>query len=140
MSDSGSSRDLRGSAVRHQLAAVPAGAGAKVDDVVGAADGFFVVLHHQHGVAQIAQLFERLQQAAVVAMMQPDGRLVQHVEHAAQLGSDLRGQPDALAFAAGERGRRAVQRDVAQPDVRSEIAAAPRSRARCAPAIRPRAR
>jgi hypothetical protein len=33
--------------------------------------------------------------------MQPDGRLIEHVQHAAQLRADLRGQADALRFAAG---------------------------------------
>ena len=48
--------------------------------------------------------------------MQSDRRLVEHVQHAAQLRSDLRRQPDALSFAAAQRHRRAVQRDVAQAD------------------------
>ncbi len=63
------------------------GARAEIDYVVGAADGLFVVLDHQHGVAQVAQVFERGQQAAVVAMMQADRRLIEHVEHTAQLAS-----------------------------------------------------
>ena len=49
-------------------------------------------------------------------MMQADGRLVEHVEHAAQLRADLRCQANALAFAAGKRGRRAIERDVAEAD------------------------
>ncbi len=49
-------------------------------------------------------------------MMQPNRRLVQHIEHAAQLRSDLCSQPNALTFAAGERRRRSVERNVAQPD------------------------
>ena len=49
-------------------------------------------------------------------MMKADGRLVQNVEDTAQLGTDLRGQTDALAFAAGKRGRRAVEGDVVQSD------------------------
>ena len=57
-----------------------------------------------------------MQQLAVIAMMQADGRLVEHVEHAAQLRADLRGQADALAFAAGKRGGGAVERDVSQAD------------------------
>ena len=70
-----------------QFAAEPSGAGAEVDHVVGALDGLLVVLHHQHRVAQVAQLRQRVEQAAVVARVQADGGLVQHVEHAAQLAS-----------------------------------------------------
>ena len=83
------------------------GAGTEVDDVVGAADCLFIVLDDQNGVAEIAQVFERGQQAIVVAMVQADGGLVENVEDAAQLRSDLRRQTDALAFSARERGGRA---------------------------------
>jgi hypothetical protein len=40
----------------------------------------------------------------VVALVQADRRLVEHVEHADQAGADLGGQPDALRLAAGQRG------------------------------------
>ena len=102
--------------MRDQLAAVPSRAGAEINHVIGAADGFFIVLDDQDGVAQVAQFFQRSQQAVVVAMMQSDGRLVEHIKHAAQFRSDLRRQTNALAFAAGKCRRRTVERNVAQPD------------------------
>ena len=46
--------------------------------------------------------FERVEQRVVVARMQADGRLVEHVEHAAQVRAELRGEPDALGFAAAQ--------------------------------------
>ncbi len=61
------------------------------------------MLDHQHRVAEIAQARERLQQPVVVALMQADRRLVEHVEHAGQAGADLGGEADALALAAGQR-------------------------------------
>ena len=85
VSESAIVHDFIGRARGDQFAAVATGARTEVDDVVGAADRFFVVLDHEHGVAKIAQRFERLQQALIVAMMQADGRLVEDVEHAAQL-------------------------------------------------------
>jgi len=42
-----------------QLAAMTAGAGAEVDDVVGAADGLFIVLYDENGIAEIAQILQR---------------------------------------------------------------------------------
>ena len=51
----------------------------------------------------------------------PIGRLVQDIEHAAQPRADLRGEPDALPFAAGKRRGRAVQREVAHPDIEQEL-------------------
>jgi hypothetical protein len=104
VSDSGLRESRRERARGHQFAAQPARARAEIDHVIGALDGFRVVLHHQHRVAHIAQMRERFEQAAVVARMQADGRFVEHVQHAAQLRADLRGQPDALRFAAGKRG------------------------------------
>ena len=80
-----------------------AGARPHVDEVVGGADGLLVMLDHEDGVAEIAQALQRHQQPLVVALMQADGGLVQHIEHAGQAGADLRGQADALAFAAGQR-------------------------------------
>src|ERR1019366_1356155 len=93
------------------------GAGAEVDDIVGAADGFFIVLDDENGIAEVAQVFERGEKTPVVAMVQADGRLVEYVEDAAQLGSDLSGETDALAFSAGECGGRAAERQVAEANV-----------------------
>ncbi len=52
--------------------------------------------------------------------MQADRRLVEDVEDADQRRSDLGRQPDPLGLAAGERGGRAVEREVADPDVLEE--------------------
>ena len=104
----------------HDLAAVLAGARADVDDPVGDPDGVLVVLDDDQGVAQVAQPDQGLDQPVVVALVQADGRLVEHVEHADQAGADLGGQPDALGLAAGQGGRGAVQREVVQADVDQE--------------------
>ena len=103
------------------MAAQTARAGTEIEHVVGVADGVFVVLDDQHGVAQVAQFFQRLDEAVVVALMQADGGLVENVEHAAQPRADLRGQPDALALAAGERGGVAVEREVVEADGAEEF-------------------
>ena len=60
---------------------------------------------------------ERVEQAVVVARVQPDRRLVENVEHADQAAADLAGQPDALRLAAGERGGGAVEREILEPHV-----------------------
>ena len=103
------------------MAAVDAGAGPDVEHVVGGADGVLVVLDHDHGIAEIAQPLERFQQPRIVALVQPDRRLVEHVEHAGEPRADLRGEPDALALAAGERARGARQREIFEPDVDQEF-------------------
>ena len=47
--------------------------------------------------------------------------LVQHVEHAGEAGADLRGEPDALALAAGERAGGAGEGEVFEADVDQEL-------------------
>ena len=110
---------LQGAAV-HDLAAVLARAGADVDDPVGDLDGVLVVLDDDERVAHVAQPYEGLDQPVVVALVQADGGLVQHVEHADQAGADLRGEADALGLAAGEGAGRAVEREVVEADVDEE--------------------
>ncbi len=102
------------------LAAVLAGARAHVDDVVGRAHGLLVVLHDEDGVAEVAQAQQRVDEAAVVALVQADAGLVEDVEHADERRADLRGQADALRLAAGERGGGALQREVADADIVEE--------------------
>ena len=97
--------------------------GPEIDQIVGGADRLLVVLDDEHGVAEVAQLAERAEQPPVVALVQADRRLVEHVEHAGQLRSDLRRQPDALPFAARQRRGAAAEREVADADVDAGTAA-----------------
>ena len=69
-----------------------------VDKIIRRADRVLVVFDHQHGVAQIPQPGQGLQQAVVVALVQADRRLVEHVQHPGQPRADLRGQTDTLAL------------------------------------------
>ena len=112
--------DVLERALRDDLAAVHAGAGADVDDVVGRADRVLVVLDHDHRVAEIAQAIERAEQALVVALVQADRRLVEHVHDADEAGADLAGEADALRFAAGQRIGAAIERQVIEADVDEE--------------------
>ena len=104
-------------ALGHEVAAARARAGAEVEDVVGAADGVLVVLDDDDGISQIPQPPQRADEPVVVALMQPDARLIEHVKTARQPAADLRGQPDALRFAAAQRPAFAIQREVAEPDL-----------------------
>ncbi len=101
-----------------------AGTGADVDDVVAGADRLLVVFDHDHGVAEVAQMGERVEQALIVALVQADRGLVEHVHHADQAGADLAGQPDTLRLAAGQGLGAAFQRQVVEPDVDQELAGA----------------
>ena len=102
------------------LAAVLAGAGPDVDDPVGDPDGVLVVLDDDQGVAEVLEPDQGLDQPVVVALVQPDRRLVEDVEDAHQAGADLGGQPDPLRLTAGQRAGRPVQGQVVQADVEQE--------------------
>ncbi len=105
------------------LAAAHPGAGADVDHVFGAADGLLVVLHHHDGVALALELLQGLEQQAVVARVQADGRLVEDVADPAQVGAELGGQPDPLRLTAGEGRGGAIQGQVAEADLFQELQA-----------------
>ncbi len=107
-------------ALGDDLAAMNAGAGTDVDDVIRQPDRVFVVLHHDHGVAEIAQPLQRVEQPRIVALVQADGGFIQHIEHAGEAGADLRRQADALAFATGQRARRARQSQIVEADIEQE--------------------
>ena len=113
------------------LAAAAAGAGAEVHHVLRAADGVFVVLDHDQRVALGLELLQRVEQDAVVARVQADGGLVEDVGDAAQVGAQLRREPDALRLAARERRRGAVEREVGQPHLAAGKRAGFSARPRC---------
>ncbi len=90
---------LGGAALGNDLAAMDAGARAHVDQVIGGADGVFVMFDDDHRVADVAQTTQCRQQSVVVALVQADTGFVQHIQHPGQAGADLTGQADTLGFA-----------------------------------------
>ena len=78
------------------------------------------MLDDQYGVAQIAELQKRVEKPPVITLMQADRGLIENVHDADQSGADLAGEADALGFAAGQRLRAAVQRQIVEPDVSEE--------------------
>jgi hypothetical protein len=108
-------------ALRDDVAAVNAGARSDIEHMIGGADRVLVVLDDDHGVAEVAKSFQGFQKPRIVALVQPDRRLVEDVEHASQPGADLRREPDALALAAGQRAGGARQRQIFQSDIDQEF-------------------
>ena len=72
-------------ALKHHLAASSPCLGTDVHHVVGREHHVFVVLHHNHRVADVAQLFQTGDEALVVALVQADARLVEDIEHVDEL-------------------------------------------------------
>ena len=56
--------------LKDNLAALATSARTNVNDVVGCQHHVAVVLYHDNGVAQVAQLLERVDEPVVVALMQ----------------------------------------------------------------------
>ena len=112
--------DVFNRAGAHHLPAVLAGARTHVHDPVGGAHRVLVVLHDQHGIAEVTQVEQCAQQTGVVALVQADAGLVQDVHHAHQLRADLRRQANALRFAAAEAGGLPIQGQVVETDVVQE--------------------
>ena len=116
----GAGQQLGDRAGDHDVAAVLPRPRPDVHHPVRGPDRVLVVLHHDQRVAQVAQPQQGLEQPVVVPLVQPDGRLIQHVEHPDEAGADLGGEPDPLGLAAGQRGRGPVQGQVVEPDVEQE--------------------
>ena len=106
--------DCGGRALGDDAAAVPARPGPKVDQPIGPAHDRLVVLDDHHRVAAGLQVAQGVDQPLVVAGMQADRRLVEHVADADQAGAQPGGQADALQLAAAEGAGRPIQREVAQ--------------------------
>jgi hypothetical protein len=115
--------DVGGGACVDHFAAVAARFGADVDEVVGGADDFLVVLYDDDGVAQVTQLLQDVDEELRVARVQADAGFVEDVHGAHQGAAQRGGQVDALAFAAREGVAEAVEGQVAQSDVVQEAQA-----------------
>ena len=113
--------DLLGRALRDHLAAVLARSRSHVEHMIGGVDRLFVVLDHDDGVADVAQVLERGEEASVVALVQADRGFVEHVHDAGEPRADLAREADTLRLAARERVRGAVERKIVKADVVEEV-------------------
>ena len=122
--EAGARLDRVGRPVVDDLAALRAGARPEVDHVIGGADRLLVVLDDDDAVAEIAQAPEGGDEARVVASVQADARLVEHVHHAGQLAPELAREAYALRLAAAQRRPGPLERQVVEADVDQEAQAA----------------
>ncbi len=108
--------DLGERSLRDDFAALPARAGPEIDDVIGAPHRLLIVLDDDERIPLRLQRLERVEQARIVARVQPDRRLIQYIQDAAQRRAELRREADALRLAAGKRLRGAAEREVIEAD------------------------
>ena len=98
------------------LSAVLAGAGSDVDQPIGMAHDVDFVLDDKQ---RITGRFSSSSAATAprYRRMQAGRGLVEHVHHAEQIRIELRRQTQALQFTRRQRGRAAIERQVAEPQV-----------------------
>ena len=90
-----------------------AAARAEIDQIVRCADDLFLMLNHQQRVAFVAQIMHDAHKLADVARVQSNARLVHDKERVDQRCAKARRQIHALDFAAAQRARRSVEREIA---------------------------
>ena len=76
-----------------------------------------VVLHHQHGVALVAQGLQQFVHAVDIARVQPDAGLVENIHGVHQAAGQVLDDFDPLRLAARERVGGAVEAQILQADV-----------------------
>lgn len=84
----------------NNMPAVFARSGANIHNIVRRTDRIFIVFNHNERISKIAHSLKRCEQARVIPLVQADARFVKDIQHAHKAGTDLRGQADALCFAA----------------------------------------
>ena len=67
-----------------------------VNHMVGNANHVFIVLDNQHAVANVAQMFQGANEAIVIALVQTNAGLIEHIHHTRQARANLAGQANAL--------------------------------------------
>ena len=88
-----------------------------IHNPIAGPNGVFVVLDNEHGVAQVAQSVQRVDQAMIIALVQPDGRLVQHIQRAHESRANLAGQTNALGLTTGQGASRAREGQIVETDI-----------------------
>ena len=89
--------------------------------MIGRANRLLVVFHDNDRIAEIAKSSQGAEKSLVIALMQSDARLVEHVKNAGQTRADLRGEANTLRFAAGQRPTLAIQGEIAESDLDEKL-------------------
>src|SRR5215475_2927805 len=96
-------------------------AGTEVDDVVRDGDDLRLVLDDEHRVPLVPQLAEQTVHSLDVMRVQADRRFVEDVCHVSERRAEMADHLGALCFAAGQRARWSVEREVTQTDLRKRV-------------------
>jgi hypothetical protein len=98
-----------------------AGAGAQVHGVIGDCDHLRLVLDDKDGVALVPQPEQQVVHPLDVVRVQSDRRLVEDVRHVGERRPEMADHLRALRLAARQRARRAIETQIAEPDLHERI-------------------
>src|SRR3712207_6638406 len=107
--------EISGCALEDDPAAVVAGAGAEVADPAGVRHDRLAVRDNDDRLAGVNEPVEQAEKLLDVSEVEAGGRLVEDVD--AALIGHVGGQLEPLPLAAGERGERLAEAEVAESDV-----------------------
>ena len=105
---------FRDSSLADQLSTIHAGTGAKLDEMITGSEHACIVIHEDDGISMGEQIIDDAQKPIDIHRMQPDRRLVEHIEHACCAIAHGPRQLHTLSLAGRKGGRRPVQRQVVQ--------------------------
>ena len=101
----------------HDRAAVAAGPGTDLDEVIGFAEDERIVVDHDDGVALVEEVGDDTLQAFDIRGVEPDRGFVEDVEDSGGLVANRAGELDALAFTGRQRGPGPVESEVPEAEV-----------------------
>ena len=98
--------------MENDVAAVLAGTGADVDEVVGGLHDGLLVLDYDERVAFVAEAVHDADEAVDIAGVEADGGFVEDEECAGEGCAEAGGEVDALDFTAGKSAGGAIEGEV----------------------------
>ena len=89
---------------------------------IRSANGVFIMLDNHHGIASRDKFFKGIEQKDIVAGVQADGGLVQHVEDTTEAGAQLSRQPYPLNLSTAQALGGPVQGQIMKSHFRQKMA------------------
>ncbi len=97
--------------------------GTDIDKIIGSTHNLFVVLYHYHGVAQLLQLSQYLDESVGITAMESDTWLVEDIHAAHERRTEAGGQVDALALSSRKGVGETVEGEIAKSYIQKELQA-----------------
>ena len=106
--------DFRWGSLRHNFSTMATWSRPNVNNEISGANGVLVMFNHNHGVSNISEFAQCFDQSIIVALVQANGWLIQHVTDTNQSAANLSRQANALRFATGKCSTGAIQSQIVQ--------------------------